>query len=104
MVTMPGFHEGRASRNKGRRYPADAPTVEEKGADGARLRALIVILWRAGLRIGEALDLTETDLVASRGAVLVLVRLGKGGRRREVGMDRWAWSQLEPRLGPDRIR
>jgi hypothetical protein len=24
-------------------------------ADGARLRALIVILWRAGLRIGEAL-------------------------------------------------
>jgi hypothetical protein len=25
----------------------------------------------------------------------VLVRRGKGGRRREVGMDRWAWSQLE---------
>jgi integrase len=64
------------------------------GADGARLRALIVILWRAGIRIGEALDLAETDLDASRGAVLVL--RGKGGRRREVGMDRWAWSQLEP--------
>ena len=63
-------------------------------ADGARLRALIVILWRAGLRIGEALDLAETDLDGSRGAVLV--RCGKGGRRREVGMDRWAWSQLEP--------
>jgi hypothetical protein len=30
-----------------------------------------VILWRAGLRIGEALDLAETDLDASRGAVLV---------------------------------
>jgi site-specific recombinase XerD len=53
-----------------------------------------VILWRAGLRIGEALDLAETDLDAARGAVLV--RCGKGGRRREVGMDRWAWSQLEP--------
>jgi site-specific recombinase XerD len=63
-------------------------------ADGARLRALIVILWRAGLRIGEALDLAETDLDATRGAVLV--RNGKGGRRREVGMDRWAWSQLDP--------
>ena len=62
-------------------------------ADGARLRALIVILWRAGLRIGEALDLAETDLDPSRGAVLV--RRGKGGRRREVGMDRWAWSQLQ---------
>lgn len=28
-VTMPGFHEGHAPRNKGRRYPADPPTVEE---------------------------------------------------------------------------
>ena len=101
-VTAPGFHEGRAPRNKGRRYPADPPTVEEiiavmrqvgSGRDGARLRALIVILWRAGLRIGEALDLAETDLDASRGAVLA--RRGKGGRRREVGMDRWASSQLD---------
>jgi integrase len=100
---MPGFHEGRAPRNKGRRYPANPPTVEEiiavmrqagSSLDGVRLRALIVILWRAGLRIGEALDLAETDLDASRGAVLV--RRGKGGRRREVGMDQWAWSQLEP--------
>jgi site-specific recombinase XerD len=65
-------------------------------ADGVRLRALLVILWRAGLRTGEALDLAETDLDASRGAVLV--RRGKGGRRREVGMDRWAWCQLEPWL------
>jgi integrase len=102
-VTMPGFHEGRAPRNKGLRYPADPPTVEEIIAvmraagtrvDGARLRALIVILWRAGLRIGEALALAETDLDAARGAVLV--RCGKGGRRREVGMDPWAFSQLEP--------
>jgi hypothetical protein len=27
---------------------------------------LIVILWRAGLRIGDAFDLAETDLHASR--------------------------------------
>src|SRR3954454_201506 len=25
----------------------------------------------------------------------VLVRRGKGGKRREVGMDRWAWGQLD---------
>jgi integrase len=103
-VTMPGFHEDRAPRNKGRRYPADPPTVGEiiavmrqvgsgSGRDGARLRALIVIFWRAGLRIGEALDLAETDLDASRGPVLV--RGGKGGWRREVWMDRWGWSQLD---------
>jgi site-specific recombinase XerD len=29
---------------------------------GLRLRALIVVLWRAGLRISEALALLETDL------------------------------------------
>ena len=28
-ATMPGFHTGRPPRNKGRRYPADPPTVEE---------------------------------------------------------------------------
>jgi site-specific recombinase XerD len=61
-----------------------------------RLRALIVLLWRAGLRISEALALQESDLDASRGAVLV--RRGKGGKRREAGMDRWAWDQLDPWL------
>jgi integrase len=40
-----------------------------------RLRALIVLLWRAGLRISEALALQKSDLDASRGAVLV--RRGK---------------------------
>jgi site-specific recombinase XerD len=54
-----------------------------------RLRGVIIVLWRAGLRISEALALAETDLDRQRGAVLV--RVGKGGRRREVGMDRWAW-------------
>jgi integrase len=101
-ATMPGYHAGRAPRNKGLHYPADPPTVDEivavmraagDGQDGARLRALIVILWRAGLRISEALALAETDFDRSRGAVVV--RRGKGGRRREVGMDRWAWDQLE---------
>ena len=38
-------------RNKGQRYPADPPTVDE-----------IVALWRAGLRIYEALALNETHL------------------------------------------
>jgi integrase len=104
-ATMPGFHAGRPPRNKSVRYPADPPTVEEivavmRAADdtlhGRRLRGLIVVLWRAGLRINEALALAETDLDARRGAVLV--RRGKGGRRREVGMDDWAWQELQPWL------
>ncbi len=49
---------------------------------------MIVVLWRAGLRIHEALALTESDLDERRGALLV--RHGKGGKRREVGMDPWA--------------
>jgi hypothetical protein len=28
-ATMPGYHRGRAPRNKGEQYPADPPPVEE---------------------------------------------------------------------------
>jgi site-specific recombinase XerD len=92
---MPGFHAGHAPCNKGLRYPADPPKVEEiiaviraagDGTHGRRLRGLIVLMWRAGLRVQEALALTEGDLDQRRGSVLV--RSGKGGRRREVGMGR----------------
>ena len=57
-----------------------------------RTRALIAILWRAGLRISEALALTESDLDSKTGSVLV--RQGKGGKRRTVGMDDWAWDHV----------
>ncbi len=57
-----------------------------------RTRALIAILWRAGPRISEALALTESDLDPNSGSVLV--RVGKGGRRRTVGMDDWAWEHV----------
>ena len=53
-------------------------------------------MWRAGLHIQEALALTEGDLDHRRGALLV--RRGKGGRRREVGMDAWGWDELQPWL------
>jgi integrase len=43
-------------------------------------------LWRAALRIDEALALREPDLDRRRGSLLV--RRGKGGRRREVGTPR----------------
>ena len=88
-ATMSAFHQGRPPRNKGQRYPADPPTVEEiiavmraagDAADGIRLRGLIVVLWRAGLRISEALALAESDLDPNRGAILI--RHGKGGKRR----------------------
>jgi site-specific recombinase XerD len=102
---MPGHAAGRSPGNRGRRYPADPPRVEEivavmraagGGAHGARMRGLIVVLWRAGLRISEALGLSERDLDPARGAIVV--RHGKGGRRREIGMDEWGFAQLRPWL------
>jgi site-specific recombinase XerD len=79
------------------------PTIDEivavmrrtgENRHGWRLRAMIVVLWRAGLRVQEALALAEHDLDHRRGSVLV--RSGKGGRRREVGMDEWGWEHLRP--------
>ncbi len=78
-ATLSSFHQGRPPGDKGQRYPADPPTVEEILAvmhaagddhDAIRLRGLIV-LWRAGPRISEALALTASDLDLHRGAILV---------------------------------
>jgi len=79
-AATPGHSAGCTPANKGRRYPADPPTVEEiiivmrqagAGRYADRTRALIAILWRAGLRISEALALTESHLDPKTGAVLV---------------------------------
>jgi integrase len=100
-ATKPGHRRGRAPRNKGVRYPADPPNIEEivlvmryagDHAHDLRLRGVIVVMWRAGLRIGEALALTESDLDEARGAILL--RHGKGDKRRGVGMDQWEWDLL----------
>jgi integrase len=104
-ATMPEFHAGRAPGNKGQRYAADPPTVDEiiavmrhagHARYGNRINGLIVVLWRAGLRINEALSLNETDLEERRGSILV--RHGKNDRHRQVGMDAWGWSALGPWL------
>jgi site-specific recombinase XerD len=100
-ATMPEYLCGRPPKNKGLRFPADPPRVEEiiavmrvapANAHGLRVRALIAVLWRAGLRISEALALTESDVDPRRGSVLV--RHGKGDKRREAGMDDWGFEHL----------
>lgn len=102
-VMLPEFRAGRAPRNKGQRYAADPLTVDEIIAVmrhaahtryGNRLNGLIVVLWRAGLRINEALSSTETDLEERRGSILV--RHGRNDRHRQVGMDPWGWSRCRP--------
>jgi hypothetical protein len=92
-VTMPGSHAGCPPRSKRVRYLVDSPTIEEivtvmragDGHHGPRLRGLIVLLWRRGLRINyEALALDEPELDGYCDSLFI--RHGKGGRRREVGL------------------
>jgi hypothetical protein len=94
-ATTPGFRTGIAPRNEGQRYPADPPTGDEivavmrqAGRDrhGHRLTALIVVLWRAGLRIHEALSPAETDLDQRRGSILVRHGKNARGRNGRLGM------------------
>src|SRR2546423_14221917 len=77
-ATLPGHHAGRVPRNKGQRYPADPPTVEEIVAvmrqtpddrHGYPARAMIVVLWRAGLRVPEAPSPGGSDLDEHRGSL-----------------------------------
>jgi site-specific recombinase XerD len=95
--------------NRGRKFPPEPITNEEfalllehcvplRGGretelSAMRLRCLLVILYRAGLRISEALALYEFDL--DRSQRRIVVRHGKGDKRRVVLVDEWAWSEIE---------
>jgi hypothetical protein len=80
-ATMPGFHEGRPPRNKGLRYPADPPKVEEivavmrtagDGAHARRLRGLIVGTFRIRPKGGDLPAVTperaETEASSTSGS------------------------------------
>ena len=79
-----------------KRYPIEVLTKDEVHAlldacgkeawTDRRNYALLVLLWRTGLRIAEALALRPCDVDLERGAIRVLH--GKGGRARTVGIDR----------------
>jgi site-specific recombinase XerD len=59
-------------------WPGRQAVMRQRGQDrrGLRIRALIAVLWRGGLRISEAPALNETDVDPRRGSVMV--RHGKG--------------------------
>src|SRR5882724_11331329 len=93
----------RTPANKGRRYPAEVLTPDEvralvkacsnRAPTGVRNRALVVALYRGGLRISEALRLAPKDVDRAAGTVTVLH--GKGDKRRTVGLDPGAFAVLE---------
>jgi site-specific recombinase XerD len=57
----------------------------KRAPTGIRNRALVAVLWRCGLRLGEALALAVKDVNLDEHTVTV--QNGKGGKRRVVGLD-----------------
>ena len=99
--------------NKGRKLPPELVTPEDVRAllracsttapTGVRNRALVVTLYRAGLRLDEALTLLPADVDAVAGVIHVGHRTG--GHDREAGIDASAltfvrqWRQVRSGLG-----
>jgi site-specific recombinase XerD len=89
-------------KNKGQKLPAEPLSAEEvslllkqcsrRAPTGIRNRALLAVLYRGGLRIGEALALKPKDLDPVQGTIRVLH--GKGDKARLVGLDEGAWALI----------
>jgi integrase/recombinase XerD len=73
-----------------------------KAPTSVRNRALVVTIWRAGLRVQEALDLLPSDLDPVGGSIRV--RHGKGDKERTVAMGPVAWEELHRWLEVRRLR
>lgn len=101
-VTQPSYRLGKAPANKGMKLPPEVLTSDEmyrlldacgRGPAGRRNRALITIMWRAGLRVSEALSLYPKDVDLQNGRITILH--GKGDKRRVVAIDPAAGAILE---------
>jgi integrase/recombinase XerD len=106
LAQMNAARRGQPPPNKGKTYPPEPLTHREvlqlldafgRGPTGLRDRALTVLLWRSGLRIGEALALYPKDVEPARGTVRVLH--GKGDQWRLVGVDAPAMAVVVQWLG-----
>ena len=89
--------------NKGKKLPAEPLAQDEvkallkacsnRAPTGIRNRALIVLFYRGGLRVKEALSLMPKDCDTQKGTVRVLH--GKGDKCRLVGLDPEACAVLQ---------
>ena len=81
-------HPGRAHPRRGRRHARARPGAEPRN------RALLTLLYGAGLRISEVCGLRWRDLVARDTAGQVTV-YGKGGKTRVVLLSARTWALLD---------
>lgn len=102
-MTAEPAQEPRHPANRGRKLPPEVLTEAEvsalvracsnKAPTGIRNRALLVLLYRGGLRINEALALRPKDLDRAAGTIRILH--GKGDKARTIGLDPQAFAVLE---------
>lgn len=112
-ATRSEFHLGRPAPNKGKRYPRTSPTAAELHAlvratsddvEGARTRALLALLWRAQLKVGEAVGLDVPDVDLVDGEVYVASRGVPSGLPPVANLDAWGlgclrdWSDYRDEL------
>jgi site-specific recombinase XerD len=103
LATVPGARKGITPANAGVTYPPEILTTGEArrllaapsstAPTGIRNRALLAVLYRAGLRAAEALALEKRDLDTALGSVSV--RHGKGDKHRTIGMDPAAFALVQ---------
>lgn len=89
--------------NKGRKFAPEPLTAAEvrqlvgaisgRSASGARLRAMVAVMFGSGLRLAELLALHPRDVDTSAGTVRV--REGKGRKDRVVGLDAYACALVD---------
>jgi len=89
--------------NKGQKFPPEPLTSDEvrrlltaasnRSSSGIRVRALIAVMYGAGLRIAETIDLYPRDADTEDGTVRV--RCGKNSKWRFVGLDPFACGLLD---------
>jgi integrase/recombinase XerD len=92
-----------APANKGKKYHPETLTDDEvqallklcsrRAPTGIRNRALLVMLYRGGLRISEALALMPKDLDGNEGTVRVLK--AKSNKARTIGLDAGAFAVVD---------
>ena len=93
------------------KYPPETLTPAEanrllkacstRGPTGIRNKALIAVLYRTGMRIGEALRLHLKDIDRDQGTIRILH--GKGDKARTVGIDAGALAILDVWLESRRL-
>lgn len=101
-----GHHrKGMTAYNKGKTFPPEVLTTDEalaliktpsrRAPTGLRNGAMLCLMWRAGLRVQETLDLYPRDLDEDG---TLRVRHGKGDKFRTLALDLYAQRWLEPWL------